>query len=102
RTVNWKATARKAQMMVNAYQDEKSQHVYSLIDKGRVMKMPFEGMTLLDYAINASLVIASVALQKHDKAGLITFSNKIGDTVAAERKSAQMNFINEALYHQQT
>ncbi|MEO8150224.1 MAG: DUF58 domain-containing protein [Bacteroidia bacterium] len=102
RTVNWKATARKAQMMVNAYQDEKSQHVYSLIDKGRVMKMPFEGLTLLDYAINASLVVSSVALHKQDKAGVITFANKIGDILPAERKSSQMNRINDVLYHQQT
>ena len=102
RTINWKATARKAQMMVNAYQDEKAQHVYSVIDKGRVMKMPFEGLTLLDYAINAALVISSVALNKQDKPGLITFSNKSVERVAAERKSAQMQRINEVLYRQQT
>ena len=58
--------------MVNQYTDEKAQHVYSIIDKGRVMKMPFEGMTLLDYAINASLVLSSIAIYKQDKAGLIT------------------------------
>ena len=62
RTINWKATARKGDLMVNNYTDERSQQIYCLINKGRVMKMPFEGMTLLDYAINASLVLSSVAL----------------------------------------
>ena len=76
RTVNWKATARRGALMVNNYQDEKSQQVFCLIDKGRVMKMPFEGMTLLDYAINASLAMSSVAIKKDDKAGLITFQHK--------------------------
>ena len=48
RTVNWKATARKGLLMVNHYTDEKSQQVYCIIDKGRVMKMPFEGLSQLD------------------------------------------------------
>ncbi len=39
RTINWKATARKGHLMVNQYQDEKSQQVYNLIDMGRNMKM---------------------------------------------------------------
>ena len=47
RTINWKATAKRNQLMVNQFQDEKSQPVYSVIDKGRVMKMPFNGLMLL-------------------------------------------------------
>jgi uncharacterized protein (DUF58 family) len=42
RTINWKATARKRQLMINHYVDEKAQQVYSIIDMGRTMKMPFE------------------------------------------------------------
>ncbi|MCA1803251.1 MAG: DUF58 domain-containing protein [Rhodothermaceae bacterium] len=61
RTVNWKATSRSTSLMVNQYQDERAQEVYSVIDMGRVMKMPFNGMTLLDYAINAGLVMSNVA-----------------------------------------
>ena len=77
RTINWKATARKRQLMINHYVDEKAQQVYSIIDMGRTMKMPFEGMTLLDYSINASLVISNIALLKQDKAGIISFNNKV-------------------------
>ncbi len=102
RTINWKATARRTQPMVNQFQDEKSQLVYSVIDKGRVMKMPFEGMTLLDYAINASLVISNIAIRKQDRAGLVTFSHEMGTLVPAERKPAQMFKIQEALYNQKT
>ena len=48
RTVNWKATAKSNKLMVNQYQDERSQSVYFILDKGRVMKMPFDGLSLLD------------------------------------------------------
>lgn len=102
RTVNWKATARRNQLMVNQFQDEKSQHVYSVIDKGRLMKMPFEQMTLLDYAINASLVISNIALKKGDKPGLVTFSQKVTTLLPADSRGAQMNKIQEALYREKT
>jgi len=102
RTINWKATARKGELMVNQYQDEKSQQVYSIIDKGRVMKMPFEGMSLLDYSINASLVISNIAISKDDKAGLMTFTNYIHNTLVASKNNGQMRKIAEVLYNQKT
>lgn len=102
RTINWKATARKVRLMVNHFDDEKSQQVFSVIDIGRVMKMPFDGMSLLDYAINSSLVISSIAMLKKDKAGLITFSNKVNNILPADRQSRQMQNILEILYNQKT
>jgi uncharacterized protein (DUF58 family) len=102
RNINWKATAKRDQLMVNQFQDERSQPVYSVIDKGRVMMMPFEGLSLLDYAINSSLVISNVALQKNDKAGLFTFSRKVENRVVAERRKAQMQLILETLYNVKT
>ena len=102
RTINWKATARKNDLMVNNYTDERSQQIYCIINKGRVMKMPFEGMTLLDHAINASLVLSNVAVIKHDKAGLITFAENLDTFLPADKKPTQMNLLQEALYKQQT
>jgi len=102
RTVNWKATARKGQLMVNSYTDERSQQLYCVIDKSRIMKMPFEGLSLLDYSINTSLVLSNVALMKQDKAGLITFSEKISSFLVADKKALQMQSILETLYNQKT
>ncbi len=102
RTLNWKATARASKLMVNQYADEKAQNVFFLIDKSRTMKMPFEGMSLLDYAINTSLVLANIALYKHDKAGLITFAERISTKVPASSKAIHMARIQEALYNQKT
>lgn len=100
RSVNWKATSRKGSLMVNQYEDERAQQVYCLIDKSRVMRLPFHGLSLMDYAINTSLVMSNIALQKHDKAGLLTFSDKIGSIIKADRKADQMNKILTALYNE--
>ncbi len=102
RSINWKATAKRNQLMVNQFQDEKSQPIYSIIDKGRMMKMPFNGLSLLDYAINSTLVISNVSLKKNDKAGMFCFSKKVENRVVAERRTSQMNLILETLYNTKT
>jgi uncharacterized protein (DUF58 family) len=98
RSINWKATSRRAQLMVNQFQDEKSQQVYCIIDKSRVMHLPFHGLTLFDHAVNASLVISNIVLGKQDKAGLITFDAAPKSLVKAERSKTQLKKILETLY----
>ena len=102
RTINWKATGRSNSLKVNTYQDERSQSIYCVLDKGRMMKFPFDGMSLLDYAINASLVLSNIAMKKQDKAGIITFSNKMSSVVVADRKPKHIQKILDALYNQKT
>ncbi len=99
RTVNWKATGKHARLMVNQYQDEKMQPIYSVIDTSRVMKMPFNGLKLLDYALNSSLAFSNIALKKNDKVGLVDFSNKPGNFLPAQAKKTYLNNILEALYN---
>jgi uncharacterized protein (DUF58 family) len=102
RSLNWKATARRGGLMMNHFSDERSQQVYTLIDKGRLMKMPFEGLSLLDYAINTSLVLCNVCLHRQDKFGLLSFSHKPGLVLPAEKKASQLSNVLEALYRMDT
>ena len=119
RTINWRATARRSHhspltphLMVNVYQEERSQQVFCVIDKGRMMQQTFKiedsklkiedasspAMTLLDHSINAALVLSFVAVNKHDKAGLITFSTQMETFVPASRQPGHMQMLQEALY----
>ncbi|MCY0979114.1 DUF58 domain-containing protein [Chryseobacterium wangxinyae] len=102
RTINWKATSKTNRLMVNQFQDEKSQRIFMLIDKGRTMKMPFAGLSLLDYSINASMALSHIILKKGDRAGMMTFSKKTENKVAADNKSGQLRKISEALYNIKT
>ena len=102
RTINWKATSKKNALMVNQFQDEKSQPVYQVIDTGRSMQMPFIGLSLLDYAINSTLALSNIVLKKQDKAGMFTFSKKVGNYVAADRRAGQMQNMMETLYRIET
>lgn len=102
RTVNWKATAKHNHLMVNTYTEERSQQIYCLVDKGRTMQSPFNGMTMLDHAINTVLTLSNVILKKGDRAGLITFSNTSRNCVRADNRMGQLNKISESLYRLET
>ncbi len=102
RTINWRATARRSHLMVNVYQDEKSQQVFNIIDKGRVMQQAFHNLSLLDYAINAALVLSYVAMHKDDKAGLGTFCNTLDSFLTAQKSPGHMQNILETLYNVNT
>ena len=102
RSINWRATSRRNELMVNQYENSKSQMVYAIVDKGRSMKMPFNGLTLLDYAINTSLVLSNIVLKKYDHMGLITFSDKIGVILKASAQQNHIQKITSYLYNQMT
>ncbi|HEX3081302.1 MAG TPA: DUF58 domain-containing protein [Puia sp.] len=103
RSINWKATGRTGgQLMINMYSDEKSQPIYCIIDKGRAMKMAFEGLSLLDYAVNATLAMSSVAITRQDRAGVISFGDKTGNFLPANHRSTQMASIVQTLYNLNT
>ncbi len=100
RAINWKASSRVGHMMVNNFQEEKSQKVYAVIDKSRVMRMPFGGLSLMDYAINTSLTILNIALRNQDNIGLVTFSKEVESFIPAQRRNSQIQKILDELYRQ--
>lgn len=102
RHINWKASAKKSSLMVNQYTEEKAQDIYCVIDTGRVMKMPFNEMTLLDYSINASLAVSQVIVQNQDRAGLIYFNKKVDKALPPSRNIRQVHRINGLLYNLNT
>ena len=98
RSINWKATGRRNALMVNHYTDEKSQQVYSFIDVGRLMHMPFDGLTLVEHAVNCSLDISKVVLNKQDKPGFLAFNNKIQSFLKADSGKLQLRKLMDKLY----
>ncbi|MBR6043690.1 MAG: DUF58 domain-containing protein [Paludibacteraceae bacterium] len=98
RSINWKATARRHHLMVNENQEEQSQNIYSIIDKGRGMQHTFNRLSLLDHAINSSLQLSYVAISHFDNAGVVTFDKKVDTYIPASRSSLQMNRLMSSLY----
>ncbi|MCX7599679.1 MAG: DUF58 domain-containing protein [Armatimonadetes bacterium] len=77
RDIDWKATARRGRPITRQYEVERSQNVMLLLDCGRLMAAETEGMTKLDHAVNAALMMAHVAVAMDDAVGWIAFADRI-------------------------
>lgn len=102
RHINWKASAKKNNLMVNQFIDERSQMVFNIIDSGRSMQMTFDGLSLLDYAVNSSLVFSNVVIKNQDRAGIIYFNKKVEKILPPNRNTTQMGRILNVLYKLKT
>ena len=76
RHVDWRASARRDDLVVRQYQAESNQNVIFAIDTGRGMRGESNGITSIDHALGAALLTADVALRGGDRAGLFTFDDK--------------------------
>ncbi|MBP7641769.1 MAG: DUF58 domain-containing protein [Saprospiraceae bacterium] len=99
RTINWKATAKVGNLMVNRFIEERAQSVYTLVDCSRSTLLPFHNLSLLEHAVNTALVISNIALQKQDKAGLLLFHKKPIHFIKANQDRLTLNKIIETLYN---
>jgi uncharacterized protein (DUF58 family) len=77
RSMDWKASARRGQMIVRQFQVEKRQNVMIAIDAGRLMTQKIGGQERLDYALTAALLLADVAALHGDLVGLLVFSDRV-------------------------
>lgn len=77
RNIDWKATARRRRPATRVHETERGQSVLILLDAGRLMAADSGGMTKLDYAINAALMLGYVALKQGDRVGLEVFSSTV-------------------------
>lgn len=100
RHIDWRATARRNRLTVKEYQTSQSQRILFLLDCGRMMNNLSAGLSLLDHALNATLMLAYVALRQGDAVGLVCFSDRIHHSVPARGGRSQMNHLLHASFDQ--
>lgn len=98
RHINWKATARRGEPITMEYETERSQNLVALLDVGRVMRSPVGDVAKMDYAINAVLLLAYVAVQKGDRMGVMTFADDVESWLAPRTGKGQFQRMLELLY----
>ncbi|MGH2458977.1 MAG: DUF58 domain-containing protein [Chloroflexota bacterium] len=98
RRIAWKATARRYQPVTVEYETERSQVLMLVLDTGRLMRSPLGAMEKLDYAVNAALMLAYVAIRRDDRVGLLTYGDRIDLFVPPNRGRRQFHLLLESLY----
>jgi uncharacterized protein (DUF58 family) len=96
--IDWRTTARRGKLTVKDYQSSQSQRIIFLVDCGRMMTNEASGVSLLDHALNAALMLSYVALRQGDAVGMIAFSDEIHSFVPARSGMNQMNHLLHASF----
>ena len=73
RRIDWKQSARHGQLLAKEYRAERNNPIILAIDTGRPMCEPVGGLARIDWALNASLLLAYVSLKLGDRVGLYSF-----------------------------
>ncbi|GIX00677.1 MAG: membrane protein [Pirellulaceae bacterium] len=98
--IDWRSTARRQKLTVRQFQTDQSQRVVFLLDCGRMMTNEYEGLSLLDYALNATLMLSYVALEQGDSVGMLCFSDRVHTYVPPSGGRRHMNRLLHAGFNQ--
>jgi uncharacterized protein (DUF58 family) len=99
RDICWTASARRGKLVTRLYEIEKSQTIWILIDLGRLMRARVSGLSKLDYATNAALTLAQVALYSGDRVGILAYGRNSQQRLPPSRGSAHLRQIINHLAH---
>ena len=98
--IDWRSTARRQKLTVRQFQTDQSQRVIFMLDCGRMMTNEYNGLSLLDYALNSVLMLSYVALDQGDSVGMVSFSDQVHTFVPPAGGRRQMNRILHAGFDQ--
>ena len=97
REICWTATGRRGKLITRQFQIERSQAVWIVVDAGRLLRARIGGLSKLDYAVNAALTLAHIALYSGDRVGLLAYGRQVQQELKAARGPLQLNAFVQAL-----
>ncbi|MGV8120951.1 MAG: DUF58 domain-containing protein [Candidatus Xenobiia bacterium LiM19] len=89
RHINWKASARRTKLIVESFEEDRTETVLMAIDTGRLMRADVAGLERMEYAIVASLLLSHVALERDDRVGMLLFSHKVSRFLPPDKGKKQ-------------
>ncbi|MCB9655074.1 MAG: DUF58 domain-containing protein [Deltaproteobacteria bacterium] len=98
RRIDWRASARRRKLTVREFQLEQNQNVVFLLDCGRMMTAEWDGLSALDYALNATLMLSHVAIRRGDQVGLVAFDERVTRLLKPRGGTSASNHIIQATY----
>jgi uncharacterized protein (DUF58 family) len=97
RDICWTASGRRGRFVTRTYRAERSQTIWLVIDTGRLMRARVGDVSKLDFAVNAALSLAQVALCSGDRVGLLAYGRAVTERVSASRGGAHLRTLIEHL-----
>ncbi|HEY9686939.1 MAG TPA: DUF58 domain-containing protein [Coleofasciculaceae cyanobacterium] len=89
RHIDWKASARSNSLITRVFQMEQHHNILVCLDSSRLMGTLTEGISKLDWAIEASLHLAYLADYLKDRIGLMVFSSGVDQWVKPHKQPVE-------------
>lgn len=97
RHIDWKASARRDQLITREFTVEQGQTVLIVIDAGRMMTQLEEGVPRFEYALSSAMLLADVATQSRDLVGAMAFDDAVRAWVPPTRGRDALERLRRAL-----
>lgn len=98
RRIDWTATARSGRTIVRTYRAERNQSVLVLLDNGRTMAGRVAGVPRVEHAMDAAMMLTTVATRLGDRCGLVAFDRVVRSVVPPARRTDQVARVTEGMY----
>jgi len=93
RHINWKASARRMKLIVECFEEDRTETVILALDTGRLMRADVEGLERLEHALRSSLLLAHLALERDDRVGMLFFSDRVGNFLPPDKGKRQLQSL---------
>jgi uncharacterized protein (DUF58 family) len=81
RSIDWRATARAADVMVRTWRPERDRHILLVLDTGRTSAARVGDAPRLDAAMDAALLLAALASRAGDRVDLLCYDRAVRASV---------------------
>lgn len=94
RNIDWQVYAKTDKYYIKKYEAETTIQGYLVMDLSESMDYTFrQDLTKFDYGICLAAALAYLMISQQDPVGLVTFSDRIRESLAPQSKRAQLNNI---------
>ena len=90
RSIDWRATARRADVVVRTWRPERDRHVVLVLDTGRTSAARVAGAPRLETALDAALLMTALARHAGDRVTLLAHDVRLRAAVDAGRGTAAL------------
>lgn len=94
RSIDWRASARRSDVLVRTWRPERDRRVVCVLDTGRTSAVLAGAEPRLDAAIDAALLLAALALRAGDQVDLLAVDTTVRATVSGGRHVLLPRLVN--------
>jgi uncharacterized protein (DUF58 family) len=97
RSIDWRATARRREVVVRTWRPERDRRILVMLDTGRTSAGRVGAAPRLDAAMDATLLLTALATRAGDRIDLIAFDRQVRARVVGAARSAVLSAFAHAM-----